>query len=153
MYWARHRSANRQDRRRATRGISAVEALAAIGLLGSGLCALAVNSIQGTHRVKNSDSTAAAHALAQQKLEQLRSMPLGSLQHNAGQYYDPANNLKADGTTGGKFNRSWQVSIKDTPKPGLRTVTVTVAWTDNSVSHSTKMAAYIRCQTIPCTGL
>ena len=130
-----------------------MEALAAIAFLGVSLGALAVNSVTGTHRVKMADATAAAHALATQKLEQLRSMPLGSSQLLAGQYYDPANNLQADGTSGGKFNRSWQVSIKDTPRFGLRTVTVTVAWTDNSVSHSTKMAAYVRCQTIPCTGL
>ena len=137
--------------RRSTRGVSAVEAMAAIAFLGVSLGALAVNSVAGTHRVKLSDSTAAAHALAQQKLEQLRSMPLGSSGLNAGQYYDPANNLKADGTSGGWFNRSWQVSTKDTPRFGLRTVTVTVAWNDGA-SHSTKMAAYVRCSTIPCTG-
>src|SRR5437867_8447072 len=124
MYWARHRSAKAPDPRRSTRGVSAVEALTAIALLGVGLCALAVNSVAGTHRVKTSDSIAAAHALAQQKLEQLRSMPLGSPQHAPGQYYDPANNLKADGTSGGKFNRSWQVSLKDTPRFGLKTITV-----------------------------
>ena len=131
--------------------MSAVEALAAIAFLGVSLGALAVNSVAGTHRVKLSDSTAAAHALAQQKVEQLRSMPLGSSGLNAGQYYDPSNNLNADGTSGGRFNRSWQVSTRDTPRFGLRTVTVTVSWNDGA-SHLTKMAAYVRCATIPCTG-
>jgi type II secretory pathway pseudopilin PulG len=129
--------------------MSVVEALAAIAILGIGLGGLAVNSVAGTHRVKNADATAAAHALVQQKLEQLRSLPLGDTQHTPGQYYDSANNLKADGTSGGTFNRSWQVSLKDTPSFGLKTVTVTVAWNDGA-SHSTKMAAYVRCSTIPC---
>ncbi len=132
--------------------MSAVEALAAIAFLGIGLGALAVNSVAGTRRAKNTDMTAAAHGLAQQKLEQMRSMPLGSSQHTAGQYYDPANNLKADGTGGGQYNRSWQVSTKDTPRFGVRTVTVTVSWTETSTTHTTKMAAYVRCPTIPCTG-
>ena len=130
--------------------MSAVEALAAIAFLGVGLGALAVNSVAGTHRVKNADSTAAAHALAQQKLEQLRSLPLGDSQVNPGQYYDAANNMKADGTGSGTYNRSWQVSLKDTPRFGLKTVTVTVAWNDGK-DHSTKLAAYVRCPTIPCS--
>ena len=67
-----------------------------------------------------------------------------------GIYYDPANKLKADGTSGGIFDRSWTVSLNDTPRVGLRTVTVTVAWTD-SRSHSTQVASYVRCSTIPCS--
>ena len=63
---------------------------------------------------------------------------------------ETANKLKADGTSGGIFDRSWTVSLNDTPRVGLRTVTVTVAWTD-SRSHSTQVASYVRCSTIPCS--
>ncbi len=59
------------------------------------------------------------------------------------------NPLRADGTPGGKFNRSWSVSANNSPTWGLKTVTVTVAWTD-SRSHSTSVAAYVRCANIPC---
>jgi hypothetical protein len=78
-------------------------------------------------------------------------MPLGAAQLASGQYYDSANPLKADGTAGGGYSRSWTVSQKDYPRWGLKTVTVTVSWSD-ARTHSTRVAAYIRCSAIPCTS-
>ena len=143
-------SARRRSTRRGTRGFSLIEALAASAFVAVALLAFAANSISLTRNEKTADSTSAAHALAQQKLEQLRSMPLGATELNPGIYYDPGNKLKADGTSGGSFDRSWSVSQKDVPRFGLKTVTVTVAWTD-SRSHSTQVASYVRCSTIPCS--
>ena len=138
------------SRGQATRGVSLLEALAATAFVSLVLLAFAGNSASLTRNLKSADSTAAATALALQKLEQLRSMPLGAAElANPGLFYDISNPLKADGTTGGIFSRSWQVSQKDTPRFGLKTVTATVSWTD-SKSHSTRVAAYVRCSTIPC---
>jgi len=111
--------------------------------------AFAANTISLTHNEKSADSTSAAHALAQQKLEQLRSMQLGAAALNPNIYIDPANPLQADGTTGGTFTRRWTVSPNDSPGPGLRTVTVTVSWRDTRL-HATTLASYIRCSAIPC---
>jgi len=111
--------------------------------------AFAANTIMLTHNEKSADSTSAAHALAQQKLEQLRSMPLGAAQVAPASYTDPANPLRADGTGGGTFSRTWTVSPNDSPTLGLRTVTVRVSWRDTRL-HVTTLAAYIRCSTIPC---
>src|SRR5437667_12855418 len=126
----------RSTRGRATRGISLLEALAATAFVSLALLAFAGNSTSLTRNLKSADSTAAGTALALQKLEQLRSMPLGAAGLTTGLYYDPSNPLKADGTggTGGVFSRRWVVSSKDTPRFGLKTVTVTVAWND-SRSH------------------
>ena len=135
--------------RRHTRGLSLLEALAVTGLLSTALLALAASSITATRTEKAADSTSAATALALQKLEQLRSMPLGAAQLTPGLYYDPSNPLRADGTGGGRFRRSWQVSPNDTPRFGLRLVTVTVEWAD-SQSRATRVAAYVRCSKIPC---
>jgi hypothetical protein len=33
---------------------------------------------------------------------------------------------------------------------GLKTITVTVAWTDYE-PHQTSVSAYVRCSTVPCT--
>jgi len=138
------------SRGQATRGVSLLEALAATAFVSLVLLAFAGNSASLTRNLKSADSTAAATALALQKLEQLRSMPLGAAGlATPGLFYDISNPLKADGTTGGIFSRSWQVSQKDTPRFGLKTVTATVSWTD-SKSHSTRVAAYVRCSTIPC---
>jgi len=140
----------RSTRGRATRGISLLEALAATAFVSLALLAFAGNSTSLTRNLKSADSTAAATALALQKLEQLRSMPLGATQlATPGLFYDNSNPLKADGTTGGVYSRSWTVSQKDTPRFGLKSVTVSVSWTD-SKSHSTRVAAYVRCSTIPC---
>ena len=150
MYSGGRRSTSaRTPRPRKVRGISLLEALAATGFVAVALLAFAGNSLSLTRGLKTADSVSAGTALGVQKLEQLRSTPLGAAGLATGLYYDPANPLKADGTGGGTFSRSWSVSAKDTPRFGLKTVTVTVAWTD-SKPHSTAVAAYVRCSTIPC---
>src|SRR6266478_5764988 len=142
-------SARPRSAKRSARGFSLLEAVAATSFLALALMAFAANTITLTHNEKSADSTSAAHALAQQKLEQLRSTPLGAAAVAPGNYIDPTNPLQADGTAGGTFTRGWTVSGNDQPTFGLRTVTVTVSWQD-SRSHTTTLAAYIRCSTIPC---
>ena len=136
-------------RRRGTRGSSILEALGTIAFIGIGVGGFAVNSVSLTRIDKTADSVTAATALAQQQLEVLRALPLGAAQLSPGVYSDPGNPLRADGSGGGVFQRSWTVSGNDTPRAGLRTVTVRVSWTD-SQPHSTRVAAYVRCSTIPC---
>src|SRR5438445_8326009 len=121
-------SARRRSARHGARGFSLLEAVAATSFLALALMAFAANTISLTHNEKSADSTSAAHALAQQKLEQLRSTPLGAVQVASGNYTDASNPLSADGTQGGPFTRTWAVSANDSPAFGLRTVTVTVAW-------------------------
>src|SRR5881409_3556838 len=142
-------SARPRSARRSAGGFSLLEAVAATAFLAVALMAFAANTIWLTHDEKSADSTSAAHALAQQKLEQLRSTPLGAAEVNPGAYTDPTNPLQADGTAGGTFTRTWTVSANNSPTLGLRTVTVRVRWWDTRL-HTTTLAAYIRCSTIPC---
>jgi Tfp pilus assembly protein PilV len=125
-----------------------IEALAATAFLALALMAFAANTVALTRNERSADFTSAAHGLAQQKLEQLRSMQLGSPQVNPGLYNEGVT-LKADGTNNGPFTRTWQVSANNTPTFGLRTVTVTVSWRDPR-AHTTRLSAFIRCSTIPC---
>ena len=127
-----------------------LEALAATTFLAVGLLGLAASTVGVTRSTKTADGLAAANALAVQKLEQLRSMPLGAAQLTSGQYTDTANPLRADGASGGVYMRAWTVSANNTPTLGLKTVTVTVSWQD-SRPHATQVAAYVRCSAIPCT--
>ena len=138
----------RRSARRAASGFSLLEALAATAVLGVGLLAFTANAVSLTRSAKTADSVDVATALAQQKLEQLRSLQLGSAGHTTGSYGD-ATTLNAAGTANGPYTRSWTVSAKDTPRFGLKTVTVSVAWTD-SMAHTSQVAAYIRCSTVPC---
>ena len=108
-----------------------------------------MGAINVSRSAKTSDATAAATALATEKLEQLRSMPLDAAAFVPGIYFDPSNPLTADGEMGGTYRRRWLISAKDTPVFGVKTVTVTVAWRDSS-EHETSVAAYVRCSTVPC---
>jgi Tfp pilus assembly protein PilV len=125
-----------------------LEALTATAFLGIALMAFAANTVALTRNEKTADSTSAAHALAQQKLEQLRSMPLGAAQTNPGLYAD-ATTMKADGSASGPFTRSWVVSANNVPTWGMRTATVTISWRD-SRAHTTRVSTFLRCSTIPC---
>jgi Tfp pilus assembly protein PilV len=137
-----------RKRRRGARGISLLEVLVATAFLSGAILAFASNSISLTRNGKTADFVGAATALAQEKLEQLRSMPLGAAQLAQGSYNDPTS-LRADGTVGGPFTRSWTVSGGNQPSFGLKTVSVNVSWTD-SRPHTTRVAAYVRCSVIPC---
>src|SRR3990172_11585534 len=110
MSSAMRRSARLPRSRRRSRGISLLEALATIGFMGVALLGFAANSISLTRSAKTADNTAAAHALAQEHLETLRSLPLGAAELTPGNYSDPSNPLRADGTAGGIFTRTWVVS-------------------------------------------
>jgi len=150
MSSATPRSTRRSAVRARQAGVSLLEALAATAFLGVALLAFAANSISLTRSAKTADSTSAAHALAQEQLERLRSMPLGAAGLAPGAYTDAGNPLTADGLAGGIFSRTWTVSANNTPTWGLKTVTVAVAWTDPSATHTTRVAAFVRCATIPC---
>jgi Tfp pilus assembly protein PilV len=147
MYSARRRSTS--GRRAGARGFSLLEALGATSLMAVGLLGLAAGTIGMSRNAKSADSTAAATALAVERMEQLRSLPLGAAEFAPGIYFDPGNPMHADGTLGGIYRRRWTVSEPDTPSMGLQTVTVTVAWEDSG-AHETTIAAYVRCSTIPC---
>ena len=139
----------RSTRRRSVRGFSLLEALGATALVAGALLGLGMGAINVSQTSKSSDATAAATSLAVERLEQLRSLPLDAADFAPGIYFDPANPMHADGTLGGMYRRSWVVSAKDTPRFGVKTVTVTVEWID-SREHETSVAAYVRCSTIPC---
>lgn len=131
------------------RGVSLLEALGAASLMSGALLGLAMGAISLSQNAKTADATAAATALAVERLERLRSLPLGAAEFTPGIYYDPANPLAADGSGGGIYRRRWTVSERDVPAMGLQTVTVTVEWKDSG-EHETSVAAYVRCSTIPC---
>src|SRR5947207_10930883 len=88
-------SARPRSARHSAGGFSLLEAVAATAFLAVALMAFAANTIWLTHDEKSADSTSAAHALAQQKLEQLRSMPLGATEVATGSYADPAKDRKS----------------------------------------------------------
>ena len=120
----------------------------AAGLMGVGLLGLSASSIMLSRSAKSADMTAAATALTTERLELIRSMPLGAPGHTPGNYnggyYQP------NGASGGPFNVSWVVSGNNTPTWGLRTVTVTTSWSQQGSAKNVRLAAFVRCSTTPC---
>lgn len=136
-------------RRHSSRGTSLIEAIGTMGFIGVAVVGFTMNSVTLTRANKTAGSLTEATALAQHKLEELHSLPLGAAELTPGTYADPENPLRADGGRPGPFQRTWTVSAKDTPRAGLKTVTVSVAWRD-SRTHAARLAAYVRCTTVPC---
>lgn len=132
------------------RGFSTIEIMVSIAISGVVLLGMTGNTIAVSRAQSVSRNAAAATALAQQQLEALRNLPLDAAGVDPGSYVDSANPMMADGGPYGKFERTWVVSDVDTPAMGLKTITVTVAWTDYE-SHQTSVSAYVRCSTVPCT--
>jgi hypothetical protein len=126
-----------------------VEALAAASLLAVAMMALNMTSISLARGTKTADSYSAATALATEQLEIIRAMPVGSAGQNPGSYASANNPLTADGLAGGRYTRTWTITANNTPAAGLRTVTVTVAWTDGE-PHSLQLVGFVRCLNLPC---
>jgi prepilin-type N-terminal cleavage/methylation domain-containing protein len=143
------RKTRHQLRRARQRGFSLIEALAAATLLATAMMALNMTSISLARGAKTADGYSAATALATERLEILRAMPLGAPGHTPGNYSSANNPLTADGQPGGRYTLTWVVSPKDTPAIGLKTVTVNVAWTD-ATAHTMQLAGYVRCSAVPC---
>ncbi len=139
----------RAGRRRRARGLGLIEILVSIGIAAVVLLGFAANTIAVARAHSVSRNAAVATALAQQQIEALRSLPLDAPGLTPGTYTDAANPLAADGGPDGSFSRSWTVSAANTPALGLKTVTVTVSWTDYT-PHQAAIAAYVRCSTVPC---
>jgi Tfp pilus assembly protein PilV len=144
MYSAKRPSA----KRRTQRGLSLIEALVTMGIMSVGVLGLSASAIELGRTAKWADMAAAATALANERLEYIRSQPLGAPEHTPGSY--SAGAVQANGTAGGPYSISWVVSPNDTPTWGLRQVMVTAAWNQYGQDRQMQVAALVRCSKTPC---
>jgi type II secretion system protein I len=107
-------------------GFSLMEVLVAMVIFS--ISALAVTSLMFNHTklVSLNAQSSEAIALAQDKLEDLRTMNFTSLGSNS------APPMTKKGTT---YTTSWTVQ-QNTPTTGMATLTVTVAWNHKGVAKS-----------------
>src|SRR5262245_53847597 len=111
MYSAKRRSA---ERRKNQRGFSLLEALVTVGIMSVGVLGLSASAIELGRTAKWADMASAATCLSNERLEIIRSQPLGSAQHTPGNY-NVNGTLNADGTANGPYSLAWVVSANDTP--------------------------------------
>lgn len=113
-------------------GLSLIEVMIAMIVLGVGLLTIAAAQLTSLRMGTKSKHMQQATYLAQEQLELFQIAPPAG----AGTFQDPANPIDVfpndrDLTT---FNRSWQVT-QNTPQAGMSTVAVTVVW-NNSVGNN-----------------
>jgi type IV pilus assembly protein PilV len=123
---------HRSGRHAREAGLSLIEVMIALVVLGVGLLTIAAAQLTSLRMGTKSKHMQQAMYLAQEQLELFQIAPPQA----AGTFQDPANPIDVfpnDRDLTG-FNRSWQVT-QNTPQAGLSTVAVTVVW-NNSVGNN-----------------
>ena len=122
-----------RSRRRA--GLSLLEVVIALGLLGFGVLAAGAGQLAAVRFNGESRLRTEAFYLAQQQMEAFHGMSTASLDAQIAlgpDTPDPSNPLDPDPTDSlaRSFSRSWTVTA-NAPEAGLNTVQVRVSWVDS----------------------
>ncbi len=143
-------------------GFGMVEVLAALALFSVVAVGVSAAIVSGTRANFQSRMQAAASALAQNKVEQIRAIAPSSgtipAELTLGTHADPGNPISGLEGASGKFTRTWVVSgvkayVGSTMvgyRPNMVRVEVRVAWT-NPAAGSMTLVTYA-CTTTNCGG-
>jgi type IV pilus assembly protein PilV len=118
------------QRRPRNRGVSLIEVMIALAVLGFGMLGVAAIQISALRQTDQSRERTLAQGLAQQQLEIFQEMSDASLQAViAAGPNDPLNPIDPDPNDAQQmfFNRSWTIT-PDTPEDDVYRIVVTVAW-------------------------
>lgn len=116
-------------------GISLIEVMIALAILGFGMLAMATAQLSALQFTGESRSRSEAHYLAQQQMEAFQSMTRAGIEAaraDADYPNDPNNPIDPDPADAYavSYQRSWLIT-PDTPEDGVYTINVQVAWTDD----------------------
>jgi len=114
-------------------GMSLVESMIAIAILGFGVLGAAATQITAVKLAQESRMRTEAYYLAEQKMEAFRAMDGDAIDDalaDVAYPNDPNNPLDPDPADSQPraFNRSWTITA-DTPEVGIFTIVVEVQWT------------------------
>jgi type IV pilus assembly protein PilV len=123
----------RSTRRSRHRGVSLLEVVIALAVLGFGMLGAAAAQISAFRNTDESQERMIAQSLAQQQVERFREMSRTSLETilAAGSpASDPLNPIDPDPADAKAmaFNRTWTIT-PDTPEDNVYTIVVNVSWT------------------------
>jgi len=130
------------DRRRG--GVSLIEVIVALAVLGFGMLAMTAAQISAFRFSDSSRERTLAHGLAQQQIEIFQAMSSTSLDAViAAGPNDPLNPIDPDpnDTALMAFNRSWTIT-RDTPETGVYTILVNVNWTGNAGAQTVQLETF-----------
>jgi type IV pilus modification protein PilV len=114
-------------------GFTMIEALVALVVVGVGMLSLLQLAPRATHSGTHGRQISQAMSLAQDKIEELKAMPVESADLSAGTHID--------GEDLGGFARSWIVT-GDTPISGMRKVEVRVSYETLSADSVAVLTTY-----------
>ncbi len=119
--------------KRSTRGMSLVETMIALAILGFGVLGAAAAQITAVKFARESRLRTEAYYLAEQQMEAFQGMDgaaIADVLADSDYPNDSNNPLDPDPNDGlaRAFNRSWNIQA-DTPEAGVYTLSVTVQWT------------------------
>ena len=128
--------ASHRDARR--RGISMLEVMIAMVILGVGILGTTAGQLAAIKLSSDSRINSEALNLAERQLETFKGMTGADVAALVGTTVDPANPIDPDlnDNMTMAFDRSWTVAT-DTPEVGMMTITVNVAWTNALGATST----------------
>ena len=121
---------------RSQRGASFIEVVAAVALFALVAIGLSPALLSARKVADLSKDQAAATALAQDVIENIRQTASTSVATGSD------GPLKPDGTSGGIFSRSWNVAT-DSPTTGVNRVTVTVSWWERQNQNSVTLVTLV----------
>lgn len=116
-------------------GFSAVELMIAITMLGILMLGFLSVFPMGLRTVAKGERMTVATSLAQDEIERLKTLPDNDADLVAGNHADPANPIL------GVYTRTWTVT-DDNPMAGMKSVNMSVAYTDNGMPRTIAMNTY-----------
>ena len=134
----------RAGRSSRVQGVSLIEVMIALAILGYGMLGVAAAQISAFKATDQSRERMLAHALAQQQLEQFQEMSRTSLEViRAAGPNDPLNPIDPDPNDAMQmaFNRSWTIT-PDTPEDDVYTIMVSVGWTNSKGAQIVQLETF-----------
>jgi Tfp pilus assembly protein PilV len=114
-------------RRLGERGASLIEAVVAVLIFSTVVVGFARTTMSSRRTGDWSRFEAEATTLAMDKLEYLRTRPATDAELTSGAHVDATNPLRPDGTSGGVYTRTWQIT-QNVPIVGMSRIEMRVAW-------------------------
>ena len=122
--------------KRSEKGIGMIEILIAMLIFGIGITA-AIRTLPVSNRAASrSRNLSMATNLAQEKIEEIMSVPFASADLAAGDHVDPDNPLDRI------FTRTWRVT-DDVPLAEMKRIDVTVSYESDNPDNSVTLTTYL----------
>jgi prepilin-type N-terminal cleavage/methylation domain-containing protein len=117
------------------RGVSIVEVMVALIVMGIGLMAAMRALPESSVKTTRSRNMTTAVNIAQEKIEELMGMPYGAADLAGGDHDDPTNPIR------GRYLRTWTIA-DNTPVAGMKAISVSVTFPTASADSTATLRTF-----------